>query len=103
MYAIIQTGGRQYKVKEGEEIRVEKLNAEEGSTFDFEDVLVLSKDGNTIFGTPTIENAKVKATIVEHAKAKKVIIFKYLAKKDMRKNKGHRQPYTLIKIESIEA
>ncbi len=101
MYAIIETGGKQYKVQEGDEVRVEKLALEVGDSVDFDKVLLVADGDNCNYGTPTVEGAVVKATVLEQAKAKKVIIYKYLPKKDFRKKKGHRQPYTLVKIESI--
>lgn len=101
MYAIIETGGKQFRVAEGDEIRVEKLAAEVGDEVEFDRVLAVVDSDNTNFGTPLVEGAVVKATVLEQAKADKVIIFKYLAKKDHRKKKGHRQPYTAVKIESI--
>lgn len=103
MYAIIATGGKQYKVQEGDIIFVEKLDAEAESTVEINDVLAVSKDGKLSVGTPTVDGAKVTATVLKHGKAKKVIVFKYKRKKDYRKKQGHRQPYTQLKIEKIEA
>lgn len=101
MYAIIETGGKQYRVAEGDEIRVEKLDLENGAELEFD--RVLSVVGEEVkFGTPVVEGAKVRATVVEQGKSDKVIIFKYKSKKDYRKKQGHRQPYTLVKIEKIE-
>lgn len=100
MYAIIATGGKQYRVQEGETIRVEKLTAEAGDAVEFE-VLAVSGDNGVKIGNPTVDGAAVKGTVVEHGKAKKVIIFKYRAKKDSRSKRGHRQPFTAVKIESI--
>ncbi|MGI6727745.1 MAG: 50S ribosomal protein L21 [Anaerovoracaceae bacterium] len=101
MYAIIETGGKQYRVQEGDLISVEKLNVEAGKKVDFDKILFVS-DGNTIaIGDPYVKGAKVGATVVESGKGKKVIIFKYRAKKDFRKKQGHRQPYTTLKIDSI--
>ncbi len=102
MYAIIETGGQQFKVREGDEVIVEKLPFEEGEEVTFDRVLALVGD-EAKFGTPLVEGAKVKATVVEQGRHDKVIIFKYHAKKDFRKKKGHRQPYTLVKIDAIEA
>ncbi|MCT4621422.1 MAG: 50S ribosomal protein L21 [Marinisporobacter sp.] len=101
MYAIIETGGKQYRVQEGDTLFVEKLEANEGEAVEFDQVLALSKDGNLSVGTPVVGGAKVSATVVENGKAPKVIVFKYKAKKDYRKKQGHRQPYTKIKIEKI--
>ena len=101
MYAIIETGGKQYRVQEGDTLFVEKLDVNEGSTVEFDKVLVLSKEGQLSVGTPAVEGAKVSATVVENGKAKKVIVFKYKAKKDYRKKQGHRQPFTKITIDKI--
>ncbi len=103
MYAVIKTGGKQYRVQEGDTVYVEKLNAEVGSTVAFEDVLLVSADGDVKVGKPVVEGAKVSGTVVENGKGKKVIIFKYKSKKDYRKKQGHRQPYTKVKINAIEA
>lgn len=102
MYAIIETGGQQFKVQEGDEIKIEKLPVGEGEDVVFESVLALI-DEKTTFGSPIIEGAKVHATVLEQGKHDKVLIFKYNAKKHTRKKKGHRQPYTLVKINAIEA
>ena len=101
MYAVIETGGKQYRVQEGDIISVEKLKAEAGDQVILDKILFVS-DGNSVStGSPYVENAKVETTVVENGKGKKVIIFKYRAKKDYRKKQGHRQPYTMLKIESI--
>ena len=101
MYAIIETGGKQFRVAQGDEIRVEKLAAEVGDTVEFDRVLAVMNDDESTFGAPVVDGAVVKATVLEQGKADKVIIFKYLAKKDHRKKKGHRQPFTAVRIESI--
>lgn len=101
MYAVIETGGKQYRVQEGDTLFVEKLQANEGETVEFDRVLAVSKDGQLSMGTPVVNGAKVSATVVENGKAKKIIVFKYKAKKDYRKKQGHRQPYTKLKIEKI--
>ena len=101
MYAIIKTGGKQYKVSEGDLVRVEKLNYEVGETVDFEEVLLVSNDGDIKVGSPVVEGAKVSATVEDQNKAKKIVVFKYKPKKQYRKKYGHRQPYTLVKINSI--
>lgn len=101
MYAIIKTGGKQYKVSEGDLVRVEKLNAEIGDSVSFEDVLLVKSDIDLKVGTPTVENAKVEATVKEQAKDKKIVVFKYRPKKASKSKKGHRQPYTLVEINNI--
>ena len=100
MYAIIETCGKQYKVSEGDIITVEKLAVEAGSEYKFDKVLVLAKEGDIKVGAPYVGTA-VTGTVVENGKGQKVIIFKYKAKKDYRKKQGHRQPYTMVKIESL--
>ena len=101
MYAIINTGGKQYKVSEGDLVRVEKLNAEIGDSVSFEDVLLVKNDSDLKVGTPTVENAKVEATVKDQAKDKKIVVFKYRPKKASKTKKGHRQPYTLVEINNI--
>ncbi len=102
MYAVIETGGKQYKVQEGDVISVEKLGLDEGKAVEFDKVLVYSDGSNVQFGTPVLENAKVTGNVIENGKSDKVIIFKYKAKKDFRKKRGHRQPFSKVKIEKIE-
>lgn len=103
MYAVIRTGGKQYKVQEEQVLRIEKLDGSEGSEVEFDDILMYS-DGETIsLGSPKIENAVVKAHILEQAKGKKEIVFKYKRRKGYRRMKGHRQHYTEVKIDSIKA
>lgn len=101
MYAIIKTGGKQYKVAEGDEIYIEKLEGEAGDEIVFDQVLALSKDDDLQVGLPIVEDASVKAEIVKHGKGKKITIFKYKAKKGYRRRQGHRQPYTCVKITQI--
>ncbi|MBP6492188.1 MAG: 50S ribosomal protein L21 [Clostridia bacterium] len=103
MYAVIETGGKQYRVQEGDVITIEKLNVSAGDDITFDKVLVLNDGKETKVGTPIVEAAKVFGTVVENGKGEKVIIFKYKAKKDYRKKQGHRQPYTMVKIESLSA
>ncbi len=103
MYAIIKTGGKQYMVNEGDVLTVEKLDAASGEKVMFEEVLAVGKDGELQFGAPVVAGAKVEASVVGHGKSKKVIVFKYKPKKDYRKKQGHRQPYTRVKIEKINA
>lgn len=101
MYAIIETGGKQYRVQEGDTLFIEKLDVNAGESVEFNKVLAVSKDGSLSFGSPVVEGATVKASVVENGKGPKVVIFKYKRKKDYRKKQGHRQPYTKVKIESI--
>ena len=101
MYAIIETGGKQYKVQNGDQIRVEKLDAEIGSTVVFDKVLAAGEGSDIKVGTPFLDGLTVEADVVESGKGDKVIIFKYKAKKDYRKKQGHRQPYTLVEITSV--
>lgn len=104
MYAVVVTGGKQYKVSEGDVIYVEKLDAEVESTVELDNILVVSKEsGETVFGKPLVDGAKVTAKVVAQGKAKKVLVFKYKRKKDYRKKQGHRQPFTKLQIEKINA
>ena len=100
MYAVIETGGKQYRVKEGDVIVVEKLGAEAGEKVEFDKVLVMGEGADIQVGTPYV-GSKVYGTVVENGKGKKVVIFKYKAKKDYRKKQGHRQPYTMVEITGI--
>ncbi len=101
MYAVVKTGGKQYKVTPGEVLKVEKLNAEVGSEVELPDVLMVIKDDDIQVGTPVIENASVKAKVLEHGKAKKVIVFKKKRRKGYKKKRGHRQHFTTIEIQDI--
>lgn len=103
MYAIIATGGKQYKVEEGSELIVEKLEAQEGDSVTFDQVLLVNKDGQVLVGNPTVPGATVTAQVKEHGKGKKIIVFKYKPKKNYRRKRGHRQPYTKVVITSINA
>lgn len=103
MYAVLTTGGKQYKVSEGDVIYVEKLNAEVDSNVELTEVLAVSNGETLKVGTPVVEGAKVVAKVVAQGKAKKITVFKYKAKKDYRRKNGHRQPYTKLVIEKIEA
>ena len=100
MYAIIATGGKQYKVSEGDVIKVEKLDAEVGAKVTFDNVLLVGGDTVKV-GTPTVDGAKVEASVVENGKAKKVIVYKYKRKTGYHKKNGHRQLFTQVKIDSI--
>ena len=102
MFAIIKTGGKQYKVSEGDVIKVEKIEAEAGDKIEFDQVLMVAGDDVKV-GSPVVEGAKVSAEVLDQKKDKKVVIYKFKAKKNYRKKKGHRQPYTLVKIEKIDA
>jgi large subunit ribosomal protein L21 len=100
MYAIIECGGKQYRVQEGDLIRVEKLDAEVGSTVNIEKVLLLGGD-RTEIGAPFVDGAGVVCKVLNHDKNKKILVFHYKAKKNVRKRYGHRQPFTSLLIESI--
>ena len=101
MKAVIVTGGKQYTVSEGDVIFVEKLNAEEASTVNFEQVLAVLDGENTKIGTPVVEGAKVEAKVVKNGKGKKIDIIRYKAKKGEKRHIGHRQPYTKVEITKI--
>ena len=101
MYAVIETGGKQYKVQEGDKLFIEKLEVESGDSIDFDDILLVSKDGELTVGKPYVESAIVKASVIQNGKGPKVIVFKFKNKEGYRKKRGHRQPYTKIQIESI--
>lgn len=101
MYAIIETGGKQYRVQNGDQIAVEKLNVADGDKVVFDKVLVMGEGADAKVGTPYVEGTTVEGKAIETGKGKKVVIFKYKAKKDYRKKQGHRQPYTLVEITAI--
>lgn len=101
MYAIIETGGKQYKVSEGDIITVEKLGVEAGSEYTFENVLAVNNGEKLTVGTPVVAGASVVASVIGDGKAKKVIVYKYKPKKTFHKKNGHRQPFTKLKIEKI--
>ena len=103
MYAIIRTGGKQYRVSEGDVLEVEKLNVQEGDEVVFDDVLTVVSDGDVKVGKSTVEGAKVTAKVAAQGKADKIFVFKYKAKSNYRKRQGHRQPFTRVEITSIEA
>ena len=102
MYAIIATGGKQYKVAEGDVIKVEKLGVEAGETYTFDQVLAVN-NGELTIGCPTVENATVSATVEKVGKGKKVIVYKYKRKSGYHRKNGHRQLYTQVKIDKINA
>ncbi len=103
MYAIVETGGKQYRVVEGSTLVVEKLAFNQGEQVVLDQVLAVSKDGELTVGSPFVEGATVEAKVMENGKSDKVIVFKFKAKKDYRRKQGHRQPYTKLKIENIKA
>lgn len=103
MYAIIETGGKQYKVSEGDVVSVEKLGVEAGEKVTFDKVLAVSDDNGLALGTPYLEGRAVTGEVVENGKGKKVIVFKYKPKKDSKSKQGHRQPYTMVEIKAIGA
>jgi large subunit ribosomal protein L21 len=103
-FAVIMTGGKQYIVREGQELKVEKLELEVGANIDFDVMLVSDEEGtNTQVGTPIVSGAKVSATVLEQGRAKKISVIKYKPKVRYRRNVGHRQPFTKLKIEKIAA
>ncbi len=103
MYAIIKTGGKQYRVEEGRIVKIEKLPVNENETVEFEQVLSVVDGDNTKIGQPYVEGAKVTGKVIEQGKDKKIIVFKYKPKKRYRRKTGHRQPYTRVMVEKIEA
>ncbi|MFZ5974338.1 MAG: 50S ribosomal protein L21 [Bacillota bacterium] len=100
MYAIIQTGGKQYKVSPGDVIYIEKLPNAEGDEVSF-DVLMVSKDDEAVFGTPVVDGVQAQGKVLAHGKGKKIIVYKFKAKKNYRRKQGHRQPYTKVEITAI--
>jgi len=103
MHAIIKTGGKQYKVAEGDILYIEKLNVEAGETVTFDEVLAILDGESNKFGAPTVDGASVTAKVVKNGKGKKVLVFKYKPKKNYRRRQGHRQPYTKVEIIKISA
>ena len=103
MHAIIETGGKQYKVAEGDTLFIEKLNAEAGEAVTFDKVLAVVDGDKATFGTPVVEGASVEANVVKNGKGKKVLVFKYKPKKNYRRRQGHRQPYTKVEITKVQA
>ena len=103
MYAVIESGGKQHKVSEGEILRVEKIDAEIGAEIKLDKVMLVQTDDKTMIGSPYVDNASVTAEVVEQGKSKKIIIFKYKRKKNYQRKKGHRQQYTALKIKAIAA
>ena len=103
MYAIIETGGKQYKVQAGDVVFIEKLDAEPEQEITFDKVIAVGKDDGIVVGTPTVEGASVTAKVLKNGKAKKITVFTYKPKKDSKRKLGHRQPYTKVQIDAINA
>jgi large subunit ribosomal protein L21 len=101
MYAVIRSGGKQYRVSPGDIVTVEKLEVEAGSTIELTDVLLVSNDGGTTVGTPVVPNAKVVCQALGEGKAKKIVIYKYKKRKGFARKQGHRQPFTKLSIQEI--
>lgn len=101
MYAIIKTGGKQYRVSEGDEIFIEKLDAEVGDSVQFDEVLAIGESDEMKWGCPLVEGASVKGEVLKQGKGKKIVVFKYKPKKGYRRKTGHRQPYTRVKITGV--
>lgn len=103
MYAVIETGGKQFRVQEGDVINVEKLDANVGDVVTIDKILLVEKDGVFNIGTPVVEGATAKLKVIEHGKGPKIIVFKYKPKKNYRRKQGHRQPYTKVLVEALHA
>lgn len=103
MYAIIETGGKQYKVQEGDVLFIEKLDTAEGEVVSFDRVLAVSNDSGFVVGSPLISGAAVSAKVEKHGKGAKIIVYKYKPKKNYKRKQGHRQPYTKVVIDKIQA
>ena len=101
MYAIVESGGRQYKVQEGEVVFLEKLDYAEGESVELDKVVAVSEEGKLNVGAPYVNGAKVSVKVLGHGKDKKIIVFKFKAKKGYRRTQGHRQPYTKVQVEKI--
>ena len=101
MYAVIQSGGKQYRVAPGQTIRLERMKGEVGAKVELGDVLLVENEGNIQVGSPLIAKAKIEATVVEQDRAKKILVFKKKRKKQYRRTQGHRQDYTMVRIENI--
>ena len=101
MYAVIKTGGKQYRVQQGDVIFVEKLNAQADEAVTFDEVLLVGEADQSKVGTPVVEGAKVEGKVLAQVKGKKIVVYKYKAKKNERKKQGHRQPYTKVEITAI--
>ena len=103
MYAIIKTGGKQYRVSEGDVVYIEKLDVQPEETVNFEEVIAVGKEDGMVIGAPVVEGAKVIAKVLKNGKGKKITVFTYRSKKDSKRKMGHRQPYTKVEIVSINA
>jgi len=101
MYAVIKTGGKQYQVTEGDVIQVDLMQGQPGDPVEIDDVLMVKTDSDVKIGTPMVKGAKVSATIMDHVKGKKIVVFKFKRRKDYRRKQGHRQKYTKLRIEAI--
>src|SRR5262245_8044923 len=101
MYAVIRSGGKQYRVAPGQTIRLEKLTGEVGAKVELGDVLLVENEGKVQVGSPLVANAKIQATVLEHDRSKKVLVFKKKRKKQYRRTQGHRQDYTAVRIDNI--
>lgn len=101
MYAVIRSGGKQYRVSPGQTIRLEKVAGDVGSKIELSDVLLVENDGQFQCGTPVVANVRIEATVVEQDRSKKILVFKKKRKKQYRRTKGHRQDYTAVRIDSI--
>ena len=103
MYAVIQTGGKQYTVAQGDIIQVEKLEGDHGGSLEFDQVLLVGTDDGTRVGTPVVDGAKVQGTIVAQGRTRKIIVFKFRRRKNYKRKNGHRQHFTRVRIDAIEA
>ncbi len=103
MYAIIETGGKQYKVSQGDVVFIEKLDVQPDETVKFDKIIAVANDNGITFGNPTVNGAVVTAKVVKNGKAKKITVFTYKSKKNEKRKMGHRQPYTKVQIETITA
>ena len=103
MYAVIKTGGKQYRVQQGDVIFVEKLNAQADEAVTFDEVLLVGEADQSKVGTPVVEGAKVEGKVLAQVKGQKIVVYKYKSKKNERKKQGHRQPYTKVEITAINA
>ena len=101
MYAVIKTGGKQYRVEQGDTLALERLDGDTGAQLSFDEVLLVGNDDSTTIGRPLVQGASVKATIVEQGRAKKIIVFKFRRRKNYKRKKGHRQYLTVLKITAI--